>query len=89
MRTAKNLKSNTFFVGGTEATEIYTSCSQPLEAGFVYGSFEVLSVSKIARNGQSAGLAASGSVTGTTVDLIDGQHNILSALTDENGNYVF
>ena len=85
--TGDELKGNTAVaIDGDEAT-IHTSCSQPLEIGFVFGEYEVVAVDKIFSGGGM--MPGSGPVVGATVDLVDGEGNIHSTLTDVEGNYIF
>jgi hypothetical protein len=88
--TGTKFKANTEIIVGDDSAIIHTSCSQPLEPGFIYGEFEVLAVDKILPQSLTAGgSATSGPVVGATVDLIDGEGNIFTTLTDVNGDYVF
>ncbi len=85
--TGDELKGNTTVtIDGDEAT-IHTSCSQPLEIGFVFGEYEVIDVEKVFTGG--GGSPTSGPVVGVTVDLVDGEGNSHTTLTDEDGNYIF
>jgi hypothetical protein len=87
--TGDELKGNTTVTVGCDVATIHTSCSQPLEPGFVFGEFEVSAVDKVFPDGGGAGLPSSGSVVGATIDLIDGEGNIYSTMSDEYGNYIF
>jgi hypothetical protein len=71
-----------------DKAQIHTSCSQPLEVGFVFGEYEVVAVEKII-SGDGVGIPTEGPVVGATVDLVDGEGNMYTTLTDENGHYVF
>jgi len=86
--TDDELRGNTTVaIGGDEVT-IHTSCSQPIDPGFVFDCFEVVAVDKTFPEGGGT-LPATGPVVGATIDLVDGEGTIHSTLTDENGNYVF
>jgi hypothetical protein len=86
--TGTELADNTTVTIGGDAATISTSCSQPLEVGYVFGAYEVVAVDKI-MSGGGGPVPSSGPVVGATVDLLDGEGNTHSTLTDENGNYVF
>ncbi len=85
--TGDELKGNTTITIDGDGATIHTSCSQPLEAGFVFGEYEIVAVDKIFAGGGV--MPDSGPVVGATVDLVDGEGNIHSTLTDEAGNYIF
>ncbi len=85
--TGDELTGNTTITIGDDEATIHTSCSQPLDVGFVYGEYKVTAVDKVFSGGGV--MPSSGPVVGATVDLIDGEGNIHSTLTDENGNYIF
>jgi hypothetical protein len=87
--TGEELRGNTTVTVGGDAATIHTSCSQPLEVGFVYGQFEVTAVDKVFPEGSGGTLPGSGPVVGVTVDLVDGEDNIFSMLTGEDGDYIF
>ncbi|MBN2071180.1 MAG: T9SS type A sorting domain-containing protein [Candidatus Krumholzibacteriota bacterium] len=87
--TEAQLHGNTTIAVGCDAVTIHTSCSQPLEEGFVFEDFVVLDVEEFFCPGGDDYSATSGPVVGVTVDIVDGEGNTHSTLTDESGNYHF
>jgi hypothetical protein len=82
------LKGNaTINIDGDETT-IHTSCSQPLEVGFVFGNYEVFELDVLPGDGSGV-FPSGGPIVGATVDLVDNEGNIFSTTTDENGDYFF
>ena len=87
--TGEELRGNTTITIGTDVATIHTSCSQPLEPGFVFGEYEIVEVGEIFLGAGDDQSATSGPVVGVTVDLVDGEENSHSTMTDELGNYIF
>ncbi|MBU8923489.1 MAG: T9SS type A sorting domain-containing protein [Bacteroidales bacterium] len=83
------LRGNTTITIGTDVATIHTSCSQPLEPGFVFGEYEVVEVGAIFLGAGDDTSPTSGPVVGVTVDLVDGEGSSHSTMTDELGDYVF
>ncbi|MFH1755763.1 MAG: carboxypeptidase-like regulatory domain-containing protein, partial [Candidatus Latescibacterota bacterium] len=82
------LKGNTTVSIGCDAATIHTSCSQPLEVGFVYGNYEVFGLDVIPGDGTGV-FPSGGPIVGATIDLVDNEGNIFSTMTDGNGDYFF
>lgn len=88
--TGMKLPANTVVTVGSDQATINTSCAQPLNAGIVFGAFEVVSAEKTYPPiPDSDGIPPSGPVVGATVDLVDGEGIIRTTLTDENGDFMF
>jgi hypothetical protein len=82
------LKGNTTVDVDGDETTIHTSCSQPLEVGFVYGNYEVFELDVIPGDGSGV-FPSGGPIVGATVDLVDNEGNIFSTTADGNGDYFF